>query len=112
MDYWAGSLPGSRKCECGLLGDCFTVDKWCNCDSGHDDWLYDGGEIKEKEYLPVRALHFGDTGTPLDRKEGRFNLGPLECDGDLLFDNTVTFRLSDGVIELPTFEMGLKRHFL
>ena len=37
MDYWAGSLPGSRKCECGLLGDCFTVDKWCNCDSGHDD---------------------------------------------------------------------------
>ena len=107
MDYWAGSLPGSRKCECGLLGDCFTTDKWCNCDSQHDDWLYDGGEIKEKEYLPVRALHFGDTGTPVDRKEGRFNLGPLECDGDLMFENMVTFRLSDGVIELPTFEMGL-----
>ena len=107
MDYWAGSLPGSRKCECGLLGDCFTIDKWCNCDSGYDDWLYDGGEIKEKEYLPVRALHFGDTGTPMDRKEGRFNLGPLECNGDLLFENMITFRLQDGVIELPTFEMGL-----
>jgi hypothetical protein len=34
MDYWAGSLPGSRKCECGLLGVCFDPDKWCNCDSG------------------------------------------------------------------------------
>ena len=78
MDYWAGSLPGSRKCECGLLGVCFDPDKWCNCDSGHDDWLWDGGEITQKEYLPVRALHFGDTGNPLDRKEGRFSLGPLE----------------------------------
>ena len=106
MDYWAGSLPGSRKCECGLLGNCFDTDKWCNCDSGHDDWLWDGGEIKEKEYLPVRALQFGDTGNPLDRKEGRYSLGPLECDGDTLFDNVVTFRRDDAVIELPTFEIG------
>ena len=83
---------GSRKCECGLLGVCFDPDKWCNCDSGHDDWLWDGGEITQKEYLPVRALHFGDTGNPLDRKEGRYSLGPLECDGDVLFDNVVTFR--------------------
>ena len=92
MDYWAGSLPGSMKCECGLLGTCFDPGKWCNCDSGHDDWLWDGGEITEKEYLPVRAVHFGDTGTPLDRKEGRYNLGELECEGDVLFDNVVTFR--------------------
>lgn len=106
MDYWAGSVPGSFKCECGLLGVCFDPDKWCNCDSGHDDWLYDGGEIIEKNFLPVRALHFGDTGTPLDRKEGRFSLGPLECDGDILFDNTVTFRKEDAVIELPTFDMS------
>jgi contactin associated protein-like 2 len=106
MDYWAGSLPGSRKCECGLLGVCFDPDKWCNCDSGHDDWLWDGGEIIEKQYLPVRALHFGDTGTPLDRKEGRYSLGPLECDGDVLFQNVVTFRKDDAIIELPTFEMG------
>ncbi|KAJ4427833.1 hypothetical protein ANN_25612 [Periplaneta americana] len=28
MDYWGGSLPGSRKCECGILDT-----KWCNCDS-------------------------------------------------------------------------------
>ena len=107
MDYWAGSLPGSRKCECGLLGVCFDPAKWCNCDSGHNDWLWDGGEITHKEYLPVRALHFGDTGNPGDAKEGRFTLGPLECDGDLLFDNVVTFRRDDAVIELPTFDMGL-----
>jgi hypothetical protein len=59
-----------------------------------------------RQYLPVRALHFGDTGTPMDRKEGRYSLGPLECDGDTLFENVVTFRKSDAVIELPTFEMG------
>ena len=34
-------------------------------------------------------------------------LGPLECDGDVLFDNVVTFRRDDAVIELPTFDMGL-----
>ena len=78
-------------------------------------------------------MHFGDTGNPLDRKEGRYSLGPLECDGDVLFDNVVTFRYyfvsvksqcsildsmiftnflsfirrDDAVIELPTFDMGL-----
>ncbi len=106
MDYWAGSLPGSRKCECGLLGVCIDPEKWCNCDSGNNDWLWDGGEITQKEYLPVRALHFGDTGNPLDRKEGRYTLGPLECDGDTLFDNVVTFRRDDAVIELPPVEFG------
>ena len=25
--------------------------------------------FQEKEYLPVRSLHFGDTGTPLDRNK-------------------------------------------
>jgi contactin associated protein-like 2 len=107
MDYWPGSLPGSRKCECGLFGDCFDVGYWCNWDSGHHDWWDDGGEIKEKEYLPVKALHFGDTGNPVDRKEGRYNLGPLECQGDMLFESMITFRKQDGVIQLPTFEMGI-----
>jgi len=52
-------------------------------------------------------LYFGDTGTPVDRKEGRYNLGPLECNGDVLFENSITFRKIDAVIELPTFEMGI-----
>ena len=29
------------------------------------------GNITEAEHLPVAALHFGDTGTPFDDKEGR-----------------------------------------
>jgi len=106
MDYWGGSFPGSFKCECGLLGTCFDPDKWCNCDSGHDGWLWDGGEITEKQYLPVTALHFGDTGTPMDSKEGRYHLGPLECSGDTLFENAMTFRQIDAAIELPKLEMG------
>ena len=30
------------------------------------------GNITEAEHLPVAALHFGDTGTPFDDKEGRY----------------------------------------
>ena len=28
-------------------------------------------KVTSMEKLPVRAVHFGDTGTPLDSKEGR-----------------------------------------
>lgn len=34
MDYWGGSIPGSYKCQCGIIGDCKDPTKWCNCDSG------------------------------------------------------------------------------
>ncbi|XP_058066107.1 neurexin-4 [Anopheles bellator] len=106
MDYWAGALPGSRKCQCGVVGDCADPTKWCNCDSNSLEWLEDGGDIREKEYLPVRGLRFGDTGTPVDEKLGRYTLGPLRCSGDSLFNNMVTFRIADATIELPTFDMG------
>lgn len=33
MDYWGGSLPGSKKCACGLYGSCKDPRKWCNCDA-------------------------------------------------------------------------------
>lgn len=82
MDYWGGALPGSRKCECGILGNCADPTKWCNCDSDLDGFLEDSGDITEKEYLPVKQLRFGDTGTPVDEKEGRYTLGPLICEGD------------------------------
>lgn len=42
----------------------------------------DGGDITEKEYLPVKQLRFGDTGSHLDEKEGRYTLAPLLCEGD------------------------------
>lgn len=35
MDYWAGATPGSRMCQCGLLGSCRDPTKWCNCDAEH-----------------------------------------------------------------------------
>lgn len=82
MNYWAGGLPDSRKCECGILGNCYDPTKWCNCDSNQLQWLEDGGDIREIDYLPVRGLRFGDTGTPLDEKFGRYTLGSLMCEGD------------------------------
>ncbi|XP_076625165.1 neurexin-4 isoform X3 [Colletes latitarsis] len=106
MDYWGGALPGSRKCECGILGNCVDPTKWCNCDSEVKGPLEDSGDITEKEYLPVKQLRFGDTGTPVDEKEGRYTLGPLICEGDDLFKNVVTFRIVDATINLPTFDIG------
>lgn len=108
MDFWGGAMPGSRKCECGILGQCDDPTKWCNCDAGelkivlnrriliemkqnvlmnifwtdHGTWTADGGDLKGKEYLPVKRLHFGDTGTPLDDKKGKYTLGALMCEGD------------------------------
>lgn len=106
MDYWGGSVFGTRKCECGILGTCIDPTKWCNCDAGLESFQEDGGELKEKEHLPIKQLHFGDTGTPLDDKEGSYSLGPLRCEGDDLFSNVVTFRISDASISLPPFDMG------
>nr|CAD7572109.1 unnamed protein product [Timema californicum] len=106
MDFWSGSLPGSRKCECGVMGTCSDPTKWCNCDSELEGWLEDGGDITQKEFLPVKQLRFGDTGSALDEKEGRYTLGPLMCEGDDLFNNVVTFRVSDATINLPPFDMG------
>ena len=83
MDYWAGALPGSRKCECGVTGTCYDRSKWCNCDAGLDSWMADEGEILDKEFLPVRQLRFGDTGSPLDDKEGKYTLGHLVCQVNL-----------------------------
>lgn len=40
MDYWAGALPGSRKCECGVLGSCVDPSKWCNCDAGQSGTVF------------------------------------------------------------------------
>lgn len=106
MDYWAGALPGSRKCECGIEGTCKKADKWCNCDADSSEWAEDSGDITVMEHLPVRQLRFGDTGTPLDDKEGFYTLGPLICEGNDLSSNVVTFRIADATVNLPTFDMG------
>lgn len=49
---------------------------------GLDSWQSDSGDIREKEHLPIKQVRFGDTGTTLDEKEGRFKVGPLMCEGD------------------------------
>ncbi|KAF6776598.1 hypothetical protein AHF37_03539 [Paragonimus kellicotti] len=51
--------------------------------------------------LPVMEVRFGDTGGINDDKFSRYNVGPLRCFGDTLFDNTVTFRKADANLELP-----------
>ena len=102
MDYWAGAIPGSWMCSCGTNRECHDTSKRCNCDSEFDGWLQDGGEITIKDHLPVRALHFGDTGTALDNKEGRFNLGMLRCKGDRRYE--VEF----GPIQLKRFSKKRK----
>ncbi|XP_037077465.1 LOW QUALITY PROTEIN: neurexin-4-like [Pollicipes pollicipes] len=106
MDYWGGSQPGSRKCQCGILDSCIDPTKDCNCDAGLAREASDGGDLIFKEHLPVRQLRFGDTGSPGDEKRGIFRLGSLICEGDAIFDNTVTFRLADATIDLPPFDMG------
>ncbi|XP_050293158.1 neurexin-4 isoform X2 [Anthonomus grandis grandis] len=106
MDYWGGGLPGSRKCECGVMGTCNDRTKWCNCDGDAPYWLVDAGDLSEKDDLPVKQLRLGDTGSALDEREARYTLGPLICQGDDLFDNVVTFRISDATIDIPNFDMG------
>ncbi|XKL68715.1 hypothetical protein PGB90_006484 [Kerria lacca] len=106
MDFWGGSMPGSRKCECGVLGQCEDPSKWCNCDAGREEWRTDAGDIKGKEYLPVKQLRFGDTGTAIDDKRGKYTLGPLMCEGDDLFKNVITFRKQDATIYVPITDYG------
>ena len=111
MDYWSGSLPGSRKCSCGLYGQCRDSRKWCNCDSFgpslENERFVDEGEISEKDFLPVRQLRIGDTGsTASSNKWVKYSLGPLVCQGDSMFDRAITFRAADATIDLASFDMG------
>lgn len=67
----------------------------------------DEGELLEKDYLPVRQLRFGDTGsTGSVTKWGRYTLGPLVCEGDKMFDHAVSFRYEDATIDLSPLELG------
>jgi contactin associated protein-like 2 len=111
MYYWGGAAPGSFKCKCGLDEEgCGGQSSTCYCDKINQqgnllsDVAVDQGYILHKEYLPVLELHLGDTGSPTDDKWSEHNIGELECFGDNLFDNTVTFTQKDGALEFPTFE--------
>lgn len=103
MYYWGGAAPGSGKCECGLTEvGCAGNMPLCNCDSKLNET--DEGQIQHKDYLPILELHFGDTGTAVDDKIGYHKVDKLECRGDNLLDNVITFRKPDASIKLSTFE--------
>ncbi|XP_050406137.1 neurexin-4 [Patella vulgata] len=105
MYYWGGAAPGSGKCLCGLQEKgCESGSTTCNCDAGLETEKSDKGYLVHKDYLPVIELHFGDTGSVTDRKVAHHRVGELECTGDDLFDNVVTFRKADATIEFATFE--------
>ncbi|KAG9508924.1 Neurexin-4, partial [Fragariocoptes setiger] len=108
MNYWGGSLPGSNMCACGLDGSCRDPSKNCNCDSGfYNQELTDEGPLTHKEYLPVRELRIGDTGSSMSGpKQAKIYLGPLICEGDSLFEEAITFRYEDATIALPHIDLG------
>ncbi|GFS11692.1 contactin-associated protein 2 [Elysia marginata] len=69
-----------------------------------DNFDIDQGYLEHKEYLPVLELHLGDTGSTTDDKWAEHDIGMLECTGDNLFDNTVTFTQKSGALTFPTFD--------
>ncbi|XP_041371694.1 neurexin-4-like [Gigantopelta aegis] len=105
MYYWGGAAPGSFKCTCGLdEKGCIGASDTCNCDAGLPQPTSDKGYLVHKDFLPVLELHFGDTGTVTDTKVASHKLGILECTGDDLFDNVITFRKVDATLQFATFE--------
>ncbi|CAH8432973.1 unnamed protein product [Schistosoma guineensis] len=101
--YWGGGVPGLQKCACGVEGTCTGDSLTCNCDSDGSATppLVDTGLLQFKDHLPVMEVRFGDTGGINDDKRAIYRVGPLRCYGDILFDNTVTFRKLDANLELP-----------
>lgn len=104
MNYWGGASPGSGKCACGIRNSCRGNNEKCNCDADANVEDTDEGPITQKEHLPIMEVRFGGTGTLNDGRYGKYEVGELRCDGDSLFDNTVTFRKKDATVEFDTFD--------
>ncbi|XP_063306642.1 uncharacterized protein LOC134607967 isoform X2 [Pelobates fuscus] len=80
MNYWGGANPASGGCACGKSGTCSSPDKICNCDSNDHVWRTDDGFLRDKEALPVQAVHFGDTDEfPVEM--AYHTIGKLRCRG-------------------------------
>jgi hypothetical protein len=47
------------------------------------------------------ASSVGPVGSP---QYGRYQVGRLQCEGDVLYENVVTFRKADAIITVPPFE--------
>ncbi|XP_071943544.1 neurexin-4-like [Antedon mediterranea] len=88
MDYWGGAGPGTRKCACGIEGNCDNTDKWCNCDINDASEREDSGLLTQKPFLPVAQLRFG--GLEGDQSLAFHTLDPLRCNGEI--QSAVSFR--------------------
>ncbi|TSM28158.1 Contactin-associated protein-like 4 [Bagarius yarrelli] len=99
--YWAGALPGTQQCACGVQGDCVDPEHFCNCDRDLDDWLNDSGVLSHKEHLPLRLLAVGDVSRP--GSEAAYRVGPLQCYGDNDFWNAAHFEKETSYLHFPTF---------
>jgi contactin associated protein-like 2 len=105
MYYWGGSEPGIRKCRCGVNQECDYPNVFCNCDAGDPvNERQDDGLLKNKLYLPVYKVYFGDTGDVSENRYIKYSVGSLVCEGDRLYDNIVTFRNADAVLEVDEFD--------
>nr|XP_006007056.1 PREDICTED: contactin-associated protein-like 4 [Latimeria chalumnae] len=99
--YWGGSLPGVKKCACGLEENCIDSRHYCNCDADKKEWTNDTGFLLYKEHLPVTQIVISDTSRP--NSEAAIKLGPLHCRGDRNFWNAVSFNTEASYLHFPTF---------
>ena len=108
MYYWGGSENGIRKCRCGVNQECDYPNVFCNCDAGDPTVeRQDDGLLKNKVYLPLYKIYLGDTGDVSEQRYIKYSIGSLVCEGDRLYDNTVTFRKQDAVLEVPLFDSSM-----
>ncbi len=108
MYYWGGSEEGIRKCRCGVNQECDYPNVYCNCDAGDSSIeRQDDGLLKNKVYLPLYKIYLGDTGDVSENRYIKYTIGNLICEGDRLYDNVVTFRKMDAILEVPTFDYSM-----
>eukprot|EP00112_Aurelia_sp_Birch-Aquarium-sp1_P015004 Seg3289.1 transcript_id=Seg3289.1/GoldUCD/mRNA.D3Y31 product="Contactin-associated protein-like 2" protein_id=Seg3289.1/GoldUCD/D3Y31 len=75
MTNWGGVDSSRSGCACSLNNSCKKGT--CNCDAEENVLREDKGLLRDKEYLPVTELRFGDTGH--SHEEGYHTLGKLKC---------------------------------
>jgi contactin associated protein-like 2 len=78
MYYWGDSEVGIRKCKCGVNQDCEYPNVYCNCDAGDlTREREDSGLLRNKAYLPVYKVNFGDTGDVSENRYIKYNIGKI-----------------------------------
>ncbi|KAM4807989.1 contactin-associated protein-like 4 [Rhinophrynus dorsalis] len=98
--FWEGSPPDTKKCTCGLKGNCVDSQLNCNCDADRNEWTNDTGFLSNKDHLPVRQIVITDTDRP--HSEVAYKLGPLLCWGDRSFWNAASFNTITSYLHFPT----------